>query len=137
MASLRMIRGSSRSWQRWSSAIRHTSLEIGQAFNERPSKCEGLWRAVKPNWRAQVPGALCQTLDRPAHPQTRMPPLVKRLLSAEEAGRYLGFKSAWPVRELKWKGDLPYVQIGKRRIMFDVHDLDRFVDERKTREQTH
>ncbi len=92
-------------------------------------------RRTDGNGRAQVPGAGCQTPDRVTPPHR--PPLVKRLLSAEEAGRYLGFKSAWPVRELKWKGDLPYVQIGKRRIMFDVHDLDRFVDERKTLEQTH
>ncbi len=132
-----MIRGSSRSWQRWSSATRHTWLATGQAFNGRCSKCEWLWRAVKPNGRAQVPGALCQTLDRPAQTALRVPPLVKRLYSAREAGIYLGGKSAWTVRELMWRGELSYVHIGKRRIMFDVQDLDRFVEERKTREQTH
>ncbi len=84
-----------------------------------------------------MPGALCQTLDRPAQTSSRMPPLVKRLYSAREAGISLGGKSAWTVRELMWRGELPYVTIGKRRIMFDVQDLDRFVEERKTLERTH
>ncbi len=92
---------------------------------------------MKSNGRVQVPGALCQTLDRPAQTPPRMPPLMKRLYSAREAGIYLGGKSAWTVRELMWRGELPYVTIGKRRIAFDVHDLDRFIEERKTREQTH
>ncbi len=84
--------------------------------------------------QSSVAGAGCQTLDRPAHPQPRMPPLVKRLYTAKEAGIYLGGKSAWTVRELMWRGELPYVQMGRRRVAFDVHDLDRFVEERKTRE---
>jgi len=61
-------------------------------------------------------------------------PTSKRLLTASEAGAYLGFRTAWPVRELMWKGALPVVRIGKRRIAFDVHDLDRFIEENKTRE---
>ena len=89
---------------------------------------------MKSNGRVQSQGAGCQTLDRPAQTPPRMPPLTQRLLTAEEAGRYLGFKSAWPVRELKWKGELPYVPIGKRRIAFDIRDLDQFIEERKTRE---
>ena len=93
--------------------------------------------AMKTNGRAQVPGALCQTLDHPAQTSPRMPPLVKRLYSAREAGIYLGGKSAWTVRELMWRGELPYVMIGKRRIAFDVQVLDRLVEERKTRERTH
>ncbi len=92
---------------------------------------------MKSNGRVQSQGAGCQTLDHPAQTSPRMPPLVKRLYSAKEAGIYLGGKSAWTVRELMWRGELPYVAVGKRRIAFDVHDLDRFVDERKTREQTH
>lgn len=58
---------------------------------------------------------------------------LKRLLTAKEAGIYLGFKSAWPVRELMWKGQLPVVRIGKRRIAFDITDLERFIEARKTR----
>jgi predicted DNA-binding transcriptional regulator AlpA len=60
--------------------------------------------------------------------------LTPRLLTAKQAGAYLGFKSAWPIRELAWKGELPIVQLGKRRIGFDVRDLDEFIESRKTRE---
>jgi len=57
-----------------------------------------------------------------------------RLLTAEQAGVYLGFKSAWPIRQLAWDGLLPIVRLGKRRIAFDREDLDRFIESRKTRE---
>ncbi len=93
-------------------------------------------RRTNGNGRAHVPSVGCQTLDHPAQTSPRIPPFVKRLYSAREAGIYLGGKSAWTVRELMWRGELPYVTIGKRRIAFDVHDLDRFVEERKTRDQT-
>lgn len=89
---------------------------------------------MKSNGKARSSVVGCQGLDRPSQTPPRMPPLTQRLLCAEEAGRYLGFKSAWPIRELAWKGMLPVVRIGTRRIAFDVQDLDRFVEERKTRE---
>jgi hypothetical protein len=57
-----------------------------------------------------------------------------RLLTAQQAGIYLGFRSAWPIRELVWKGELPIVRIGKRRIAFDLKDLDAFIATRKARE---
>ncbi len=91
-------------------------------------------RRTDGNGRAQVLGALCQTPDRPSQTSPRMPPLVKRLYTVREAASYLSFKSPWGVLELMWRGDLPYVQMGRRRVAFDVHDLDRFVEERKTRE---
>ncbi len=88
-------------------------------------------RRTNGNVRVSVSNADRQTLDRPAQAALRVPPLMKRLYSAKEAGIYLGGKSAWSVRELMWRGELPYVTIGKRRIAFDVHDLDRFVEQRK------
>ena len=93
-------------------------------------------RRANGNGRGQVPGAGCQTPARRARRshRPRRPPLPPRLLSAEEAGRYLGFKPAWPIRGLAWKGMLPVVRIGKRRIMFDVQDLNRFIEEQKTRQ---
>lgn len=60
--------------------------------------------------------------------------LSPRLLTAKDAAVYLGFKSAWPIRELAWKGELPIVRLGKRRIAFDRQDLDQFIETRKTRE---
>ncbi len=61
--------------------------------------------------------------------------VTPRLLTAKQAGLYLGFRSAWPIRELAWKGELPVVRLGKRRIGFDIRDLDQFIENRKTREQ--
>ncbi len=58
----------------------------------------------------------------------------RRLLTAQEAAVYLGYRSPWPVRELAWKGDLPVVKLGKRRVAFDLRDLDEFIEARKTRE---
>ena len=89
------------------------------------------------NGRAKSSGAVLKLPASHDHATSRTPALAKRLYTAKEAGIYLGGKSAWTVRELMWQGELSYVQTGKRRIMFDVHDLDRFVEERKTREQTH
>ena len=64
-------------------------------------------------------------------------PVKPRLLTAREAGAYLGFKSHWPVRELAWRGELPVVRIGKRRVMFDIRDLDEWIEKQKTREWLH
>ena len=90
---------------------------------------------MKSNGRAQLQGAALAVTESLVRRRVGTPPLAKRLLTAEEAGQYLGFKSAWPVRELKWKGELPYVPIGKRRIMFDVLDLDGYIESQKTRER--
>ena len=57
--------------------------------------------------------------------------LTKRLLTVKETANYLG-RSVNSVRELQWGGSLPFVQVGKR-IHFDVYDLDRWVEEHKTR----
>lgn len=60
--------------------------------------------------------------------------VTPRLLTAKQAGLYLGFKTAWPVRELAWKGELSVVRIGKRRIAFDRQELDNFIERRKYRQ---
>ncbi len=86
-------------------------------------------RRTDGNGRVSVSNA-----DRPAQTPPRMPPLVKRLYTVREAASYLSFKSPWGIRELMWRGELSYVTIGKRRIAFDVQDLDQFIQERKTRE---
>jgi len=57
-----------------------------------------------------------------------------RLLSAQQAARYLGV-SHWTVRSLTWAGELPSVRLGKRQLRWDVRDLDRFIEDRKHREQ--
>ncbi len=54
-----------------------------------------------------------------------------RLLDVPAAGRYLSI-SAWTVRDLVWRGDLPAVRIG-RLVRLDRADLDRFLEGRKRR----
>ena len=55
--------------------------------------------------------------------------LKKRLYNIDEAGEYLG-RSVWSVRELMYKGTLPYVKVG-RRVSFDINDLDRLIEMHK------
>ena len=65
------------------------------------------------------------------------PTRTKRLYTVHEAAAYLGYESEWPIRDLMWKGELPFVQLSPRRIAFDVEDLDRFIEARKIREYIH
>lgn len=55
-----------------------------------------------------------------------------RLLDAKASGRYLGI-SSWSARNLGWSGQVPTVRIG-RRVLFDLRDLDQYVDLVKHRE---
>jgi excisionase family DNA binding protein len=52
-----------------------------------------------------------------------------RLLAQEAAARYLSV-SKWTVRDLLFRGDLPYVKIG-RRLLIDVQDLDAYITRAK------
>ncbi len=52
-----------------------------------------------------------------------------RLLTLPEAAHYLGC-TIWSVRELIWKGQLPYTRFGKR-FQVDRQDLDELVDREK------
>jgi excisionase family DNA binding protein len=52
-----------------------------------------------------------------------------RLLSQEAAARYLGV-SKWTLRDLLFRGDIPYVKIG-RRLLIDVQDLDAYITQSK------
>ena len=55
--------------------------------------------------------------------------LTKRLYSITEAAHYLG-RSVWSIRELLWKGSIPYVKYGKR-IHLDIKDLNLFIEKNK------
>jgi excisionase family DNA binding protein len=57
-----------------------------------------------------------------------------RLLTLPEAAHYLGC-TIWSVRELIWKGQLPYTRFGKR-FQVDRQDLDELVDREKRCEGT-
>lgn len=56
---------------------------------------------------------------------------AKRLLSYKEASVYIGL-SVSQLKRLVRKGILPSVVIGKRRL-FDIHDLDEFIEQKKKR----
>ncbi len=56
--------------------------------------------------------------------------VTPRLLSQHEAATYLGV-SYWTLRDLTYRGDLPYIRI-KRRILVDRTDLDNYIGRLKT-----
>jgi len=53
----------------------------------------------------------------------------RRLLDVDGAGAYLGV-SGWTVREMCWRGDLPFCRVG-RLVRLDVRDLDAFIESSK------
>lgn len=57
--------------------------------------------------------------------QPKQSPVEARLISEEEAARYLGI-SKWTVRNLRFRGDLPTTKIG-RRILLDRQDLEAYL----------
>jgi excisionase family DNA binding protein len=54
----------------------------------------------------------------------------KRLYSIEEAAIYLG-RTVWAVREMIWAKKIRCVRDG-RRILLDIHDMDKWIDDNKT-----
>ncbi len=56
-------------------------------------------------------------------------PVRKRLLDIKSASEYLS-RSVWGVRELMYKGILPYVKFD-RRVYFDIQDLDKAIEQHK------
>ena len=56
----------------------------------------------------------------------------RRVLSVRETARYIG-RTETAVRELAWNGKLPHIR-ADRRVMFDIKDLDRWIDENRVNE---
>lgn len=61
---------------------------------------------------------------------TGNPSRRKRLLTASEAGEYLGL-AEWTIRQWASMGRIPKVKLGKA-LRFDVEDLDRYIEGNKT-----
>jgi excisionase family DNA binding protein len=78
----------------------------------------------EPNAGALMRGTI-RTMDE-------SPIVSQRLLTLPEAAHYLGC-TLWSVRELIWKGRLPYIRFGKR-FQVDRKDLDDLVDREKRSE---
>ena len=55
--------------------------------------------------------------------------LEARLLTVQQAAKYLG-TTVWCMRSLAWEKKLTSIRLGKR-LLFDVRDLDKFIDDRK------
>jgi excisionase family DNA binding protein len=60
--------------------------------------------------------------------------ITPRLLNVNQAAKYLGC-AVWTLRNLEWAGDLPSVRNLGRRLLFDIRDLDRLVEQKKERVQ--
>ena len=56
--------------------------------------------------------------------------ITPRLLNIKQAAQYLSV-AVWQLRHLEWEGELPSVRNLGKRILFDVKDLDRLVDQKK------
>jgi len=54
----------------------------------------------------------------------------QRLLTVDQAGKYMGM-SSHAMRHRISEGIIPYVRLGKRRILIDVHDLDMVIEQNK------
>lgn len=60
--------------------------------------------------------------------------ITPRLLNIQQAATYLGC-AVWTLRDLEWRGELLAVRNLGRRLLFDVRDLDRLVEQKKERVQ--
>jgi excisionase family DNA binding protein len=56
-------------------------------------------------------------------------PSVPRLLSIKDAAHYLG-ATTWAMRTLQWERTIPHIKIGQR-VLFDIADLNAFVERQK------
>jgi len=52
-----------------------------------------------------------------------------RLLGVNQAAAYLGTTS-WMIRKLVWAKELSHIRLGQR-LLFDVQDLNKFVESQK------
>ena len=57
----------------------------------------------------------------------------KRLLSVRETARYIG-RTETAVREMVWNQKLTHIRTD-RRVMFDIRDLDRWIDANRVGER--
>jgi excisionase family DNA binding protein len=71
--------------------------------------------------------AICSVLDS----MIKTTHFAPRLLKTQQAARYLGV-SAWKLRNLVQNGEIPYIPgDGTSPWLFDIHDLDAFIERAK------
>jgi len=66
-----------------------------------------------------------ETASHARDSKSRAPHPGQRLYDVKQAGIFLGV-SAWSVREMIWRGDLPHVRVG-RLIRVDFKDLETYI----------
>lgn len=74
------------------------------------------------------PSTSARVLQTPA-PTNHSAGVRPRLLSVREAACYVGI-SHWTLRQKAWEGELPEVRLG-RRLLFDLRDLDAWIERSK------
>lgn len=58
------------------------------------------------------------------------PRLTRRMLRTRDASEYLGI-SAWTLRRLMHRGEIPFIQNGQGSATLDIRDLDAYIDGNK------
>ena len=62
---------------------------------------------------------------------SQAPDIRPRLLDLRKAASYLG-RSVYSLRELIWRGELPYISTGKGgKVFIDIRDLDSWIESNK------
>ena len=57
----------------------------------------------------------------------------RKLLTVREAAAYLGVSKSWLDKQRLLGGFVPYVKIGRRRVGYDIADLDAATEKSKRR----
>ena len=57
----------------------------------------------------------------------------RKLLTVREAAAYLGVSKSWLDKQRLIGGFVPYVKIGRRRVGYDIADLDAATEKAKRR----
>lgn len=69
--------------------------------------------------------------NKPQKKSSAAAPVIRpRLLNVNAAASYLA-TTIWNIRSLTWSGRLKPVKLGGARLLFDIHDLDAFVEQVK------
>jgi excisionase family DNA binding protein len=100
------------------------ALEHAEALGDGVEWVDDAGRVTQAAGQSRAEAARSEAVAR-ALPRAQ-DPAARRLLSLDEAARYLGLGSRWAVRRLVVNGALPVVRIaGKWRL--DVEDLDKLI----------
>ena len=84
------------------------------------------------NQRAEKKGTLTRARVTLTSARPPKAPIARRLYDIQAVAAYLGIPPH-TVREMIWRGDLPYVRLGRRQYL-DIKDVDALIEGNKMRE---